>query len=303
MNSSLPRPGVHYVYVLFRPDGRPFYVGKGQGHRMFDHDAEARSGFPSHKCNVIRKIWSQGGTIRREIVFETSIAADALAREIELIAHYGRPPLTNKTAGGEGLLDPSPEVRAKIGAASRARGGFSPQAKARSLEVCTGRKNTPESIELMRQVSLNRSPEWRANHRAARIACEVRRMETDTVTQRIDALLRDGVSPEQVAEDTGRSLWTIYHRRSRLHSDLVALRGQRKLTDAGVVLILEELRAGLSHTAIAAQHKVSRRTIGFIHQGITWTHIPRLPVVSGAHTSVGDCRSTLALLKKMAASE
>jgi hypothetical protein len=32
----------HYVYVLRRPNGRPFYVGKGYGDRVFQHENEAR---------------------------------------------------------------------------------------------------------------------------------------------------------------------------------------------------------------------------------------------------------------------
>ena len=32
----------HYVYILRRPDGRPFYVGKGYGPRVFQHENEAR---------------------------------------------------------------------------------------------------------------------------------------------------------------------------------------------------------------------------------------------------------------------
>lgn len=119
MTTILPYPPAHYVYVLSRPDGRPFYVGKGRGRRMFDHDAEARSGCPCHKCRVIRKIWRQGAEIQREVVFESDSHAIALGREIELIAFYGRAALTNQTAGGEGVHDPSPEIRAKLSKAAR----------------------------------------------------------------------------------------------------------------------------------------------------------------------------------------
>jgi hypothetical protein len=34
--------GDYYVHLLRRPDGRPFYVGKGSGARVFDHEYEAR---------------------------------------------------------------------------------------------------------------------------------------------------------------------------------------------------------------------------------------------------------------------
>lgn len=48
-----------YTYVLCRPDGTPFYVGKGSGRRVLDHELEAlrQSLAPKSnplKCNVIR---------------------------------------------------------------------------------------------------------------------------------------------------------------------------------------------------------------------------------------------------------
>jgi hypothetical protein len=91
-----------YVYVLARPDGSPFYVGKGLGKRIFDHDYEARSGHKCHKCNIIRKIWKSGGEVQRYIVFETNDEQEAFAYEIELIALHGRNNLANLTDGGEG---------------------------------------------------------------------------------------------------------------------------------------------------------------------------------------------------------
>lgn len=51
----------HYVYILRRPDGRPFYVGKGYGPRVFQHENEARHPnnrlSNAYKLNVIRSIW------------------------------------------------------------------------------------------------------------------------------------------------------------------------------------------------------------------------------------------------------
>jgi hypothetical protein len=47
--SSIPQS--YYVYVLARPDGTPFYVGKGKNGRIFEHDKEARSGHKCHKCD------------------------------------------------------------------------------------------------------------------------------------------------------------------------------------------------------------------------------------------------------------
>lgn len=97
-----------YVYILCRPDkratggGRAFYVGKGSGNRVYDHEAEARKGHACYKCRVIRKVWKQGGTIQRYIVFTTDDEQEAYDEEKRLIASYGRKNLTNGTDGGEG---------------------------------------------------------------------------------------------------------------------------------------------------------------------------------------------------------
>lgn len=112
-----------YVYVLCRPNGKPFYVGKGQGERIFKHDVEARSGHRCHKCNVIRKIWREGGQVQRYIALETDDEQEAYAYERELIAMYGRQTLCNRSDGGEGPsgVKHTAEVRRKQSAAQLAR--------------------------------------------------------------------------------------------------------------------------------------------------------------------------------------
>ena len=95
----LRAPGRHryYTYVLCRPDGRPFYVGKGTGRRVLEHELEARRNAPSLegnplKGNVIRKIFREGGEILYCIDREYFDAeqSSCLAREGELILRYGR---------------------------------------------------------------------------------------------------------------------------------------------------------------------------------------------------------------------
>jgi len=51
----LPGADRHYVYVLCRANGTPFYVGKGVGRRVFSHESEARTTRRlTHKLVVIR---------------------------------------------------------------------------------------------------------------------------------------------------------------------------------------------------------------------------------------------------------
>lgn len=101
-NNDAPKPKQFYVYTLSKPDGSVFYIGKGKGLRIGDHEREARRGHICYKCNTIRKIWSEGGAIIKKIVFETDNEQDAFAKEIELIEAHDTSTLCNMTLGGEG---------------------------------------------------------------------------------------------------------------------------------------------------------------------------------------------------------
>lgn len=108
-----------YVYELCDSDGVVFYVGKGKGGRIHQHEAKARRGIKSHLCNKIRKIATAGGTVIKRVVLETDDEGAAFAEEIRRIAQYGRDNLTNQTDGGDGPANPSQEVRDKIAAGRR----------------------------------------------------------------------------------------------------------------------------------------------------------------------------------------
>ncbi len=106
----------HYVYILRRPDGRPFYVGKGYGPRVFQHENEARHPnnrlSNAYKLNVIRSIWKAGFKPLYEIDLITVSPDEAYAREAALIClikrlHEGGP-LTNLAAGGGSTAGPAP---------------------------------------------------------------------------------------------------------------------------------------------------------------------------------------------------
>lgn len=103
---SLPDPPLRatadrpfYVYVLLRPDGRVFYVGKGQKNRAYKHEAEARTKCNCHKCRVIRKVWKSGHSIRASIIFTTGNEAEAYQYEARLIDKLGLANLTNGNPG------------------------------------------------------------------------------------------------------------------------------------------------------------------------------------------------------------
>jgi hypothetical protein len=95
--------GKHYVYTLAYPDGRVFYVGKGTGDRIHLHEKEAQGKIESHnpyKCNIIRKIWAEGGQVVKTKLAHFTDEQKAFMYEIALISLMDG--LTNLTTGGEG---------------------------------------------------------------------------------------------------------------------------------------------------------------------------------------------------------
>ena len=108
-----------YVYVLLRPDGQPFYVGKGFGRRVFNHEAQAsNTTLRTHKLNVIRAIVRKGGRLGYAFPHFCENENEAHVREIELISMIGRHDLktgslTNQTNGGEGITGLSEATMAR----------------------------------------------------------------------------------------------------------------------------------------------------------------------------------------------
>lgn len=110
-----------YLYVLCRPDGRPFYIGKGKGNRVLHHEREALGQGKSHKLNVIRSVAMKGGLVRYRLLGRFQDESICLAKEIEEIRRIGRHdlgtgPLTNLTEGGDGVSGLSEETRRRMDA-------------------------------------------------------------------------------------------------------------------------------------------------------------------------------------------
>jgi hypothetical protein len=98
-----------YVYVYRDPrptkNNQPVYVGKGTGDRDLSHWSRGSHNKPFQ--DFIAHLKVRGLVALCERVLETPNEAEAFAREIELIALYGRRdrkdgPLFNLTDGGEG---------------------------------------------------------------------------------------------------------------------------------------------------------------------------------------------------------
>lgn len=186
-----------YVYIYFRPNGVPCYVGKGCRSRWIKHERDCHN---PHLAAIIRVA---GGELPKVKIREGLTHDEAIEIERAFILAIGREPygpLVNQTDGGEGMegwspsqetrakmrlkwqrqdhnkreqarlrVLQSPEHRAKMSALQKGR-PLTPEWKAKVVAATWGRKHSPEAIERSRQGSLGkkRSAEARAKMSAAR---------------------------------------------------------------------------------------------------------------------------------------
>jgi hypothetical protein len=163
-----------YVYVLFRADGTPFYIGAGRKSRWADHEKHARYrlGPDVPRLNTIREMTKAGfKSIPKVKIAEGLTHQEARIREMALIAVVGRHPngpLTNQTPGGDGYRDQPAELRAKTIARNRAR-VWTPEMREKVAASLRGKKLSPESIAKRTEAMAGRirSAEHRASLSAA----------------------------------------------------------------------------------------------------------------------------------------
>lgn len=99
-----------YVYEHWRPDkGVCFYVGKGKGRRAW---IKRRGN--NHYCAVVQKLARLGLSVEIKIIQSGLTETEAFDIEKARITFWGRDALTNKTAGGDGVSNPSEDARQKI---------------------------------------------------------------------------------------------------------------------------------------------------------------------------------------------
>jgi hypothetical protein len=92
---------IWYVYELIDPrSGEVFYVGKGKGNRIDEHEKEAKTGYQSYKCNKIRSIWEDGHEVIKQKVAEFWDEDAAYEHESDRISEIGFERLTNLVLGG-----------------------------------------------------------------------------------------------------------------------------------------------------------------------------------------------------------
>ena len=93
----------YYVYGLIDPrNGRYFYIGKGQGNRVFDHIKEAQNvgkNIQKDKLKTIREIHSEGFSVIHLILRHGLSDDEVRLVEASLINFIGLDSLTNEQAG------------------------------------------------------------------------------------------------------------------------------------------------------------------------------------------------------------
>ncbi len=144
----------HYTYTLAYPEsmgGAVFYIGKGVGKRIHEHEGEARRGVKSHKCNIIRKIWTNDEQVVKTKLAFFETHEEACLYEIALIFFFEG--LVNLTYGGDGApgVVPSEETLRKRSIALKGR-AVSVEHRRRISESRKGKKGHPMSEETQRKI-------------------------------------------------------------------------------------------------------------------------------------------------------
>jgi hypothetical protein len=113
----------YHVYIYFRLDGSPCYVGKGTGNRWLHHDGRKGSS-NRHLARIIAKA---GGTLPKVKVRDGLTNEQATQIEIAFIKAIGREvnggPLVNMSDGGEGMagVAMAADVKLKIALAHKGK--------------------------------------------------------------------------------------------------------------------------------------------------------------------------------------
>ena len=135
---------VSYAYIHCKPDGVPFYVGKGALRRA-KYLGERNS---YHQATVNK--YGKGNILIGMLECSSSeIAYELEAGLIKCLKRMGVK-LTNFTAGGDGGKDPCEETRKRISEAAKKR-GISEKCKAAKAAALKGKSITEEHKEKVRK--------------------------------------------------------------------------------------------------------------------------------------------------------
>jgi hypothetical protein len=137
---------IHYVYEHWRPDTNVcFYVGKGSTRSNRAYDFKQRN---KYHLRIIDKLNRQGMEVEVRIVTENLTKDESFNCEIARIAFWRSMgiELVNQTRGGDGMVDPSPELRSRLSISQKKR-FQDPVEREKSRKGATGRVQSAEEKE------------------------------------------------------------------------------------------------------------------------------------------------------------
>lgn len=223
-NPWIGRRGRFYVYIHSRPDGTPFYVGKGSMYRAF------RVKHSRNECH--RAVVSECGPDNvRVSLIECETDEEARETEKRLIAEYRQSyALANLSTGGQGAAGykHTPEARQNMSASRRGR-TLSLEHRAAIGAGGLGRKQTEETRQKM---SAAWTPERRLALAAATAGNNHPMMRADA-RAKVSAAKKGKPRPDQTIRRTGQVAVHNDHQSRFVSSDLAA------------ALLLEGWRPGL----------------------------------------------------------
>jgi len=194
-----------YVYSLDREEGGPsFYIGKGTGKRIDDHEIAALKGEDSHKARIIRKVISELGYLPKRKLVEGLNEEEAFAVEVSTIVLLGRypdGPLVNKTDGGEGVpgLWDDPEVREKARLSHEATWRDPARSEMRSKSMRDGWAKKMEDSDYQNYISEIRREVWNNPDLVNRVAVAQETSWAENYEQRLEAILAGWRDPVERA--------------------------------------------------------------------------------------------------------
>lgn len=149
---------ISYAYIHCKPDGTPFYVGKGALRRV-KYFGERN---PHHQ-NIVKKYGKENLLYGMLECSSSDIAYSLEMGVIKCLKRMGVE-LVNRTAGGEGGKEPTPETRELISKAAKKR-GVSAACQEAKVKAKKGVPLTGEHKEKLRNALLGKkfSDEHRKN--------------------------------------------------------------------------------------------------------------------------------------------
>lgn len=141
-----------YVYLHCRPDGTPFYVGKGHGRRAYNMQYRRNP----HHLNIIAKYGAENIIVE---LFPVATEAEAFTLECQKIAELRAAglALANQTDGGEGCSGRAASERQRAALGGKKGVKLLTEHREKISRGLMGRVFTPESREKQRQKLLGKA--------------------------------------------------------------------------------------------------------------------------------------------------